>query len=159
MTSEISIHPDHRDRDAAKVIAFILKCRPGRKLKVVVSEVKATRSDAQNAALWAVAYPPLMEFMGYRGEEEREALHSFFCGEFWGWKEIDILGKRKLIPKRTTTCNEGGDREVIPKLLFCEFFAFIQQRGAENGVYIPDPDPEWFRQDEKAVELLEDKRT
>lgn len=111
--------------------------------KVMISEYHPQRSDEQNAALWAVAYPPLMAHMGLRGEKEREELHEYFCGEYFGWVQYEILGKRKQRPRRTTTRDENGKRDVIPKLEFAEFYNFIQARAAQHGVFVPDPDPEY----------------
>jgi hypothetical protein len=102
---------------------------------------KQTRKLNQNAALWAVAYPAVMEAMGLRGEKEREEIHEYFCGEFWGWKQYRILNKLKQKPVRTTTKNEDGKKDVISKSVMYDFYCFIQQRGAENGIFVPDPDP------------------
>ena len=96
---------------------------------------------ANNAALLAVAYPPVMEYMGMRGEKEREEIHQHFCGEYWGWKEYDILGKKKVSPVRTTTKNNDGEKDIISKSEMYDFYRFIQQRAAENGIFVPDPDP------------------
>ena len=109
--------------------------------KVTYEEVESTRKLNQNAALWAVAYPPIMESIGLRGEKEREEIHEYFCGEYWGWQHINILGKMKARPIRTTTTNEEGKREVISKSAMYDFYSFIQQRAAENGIFVPDPDP------------------
>jgi hypothetical protein len=113
-------------------------------LQIVVKLYVPPRSDPQNNALFGVAYPPLMDHMGLRGEAEKLELHEYFCGEFFGWVEYEILGKKKQRPKRTTTKNEDGKRDVIGKLLFAEFYDFVQHRAALHGVVVPDPDPQWF---------------
>ena len=109
--------------------------------KVTYEEVESTRKLNQNAALWAVAYPPIMESMGLRGEEGRNEIHEYFCGEYWDWVETQIFNKKKAKPRRTTTKNEEGKREVISKSAMYDFYSFIQQRAAENGIYVPDPNP------------------
>ena len=103
--------------------------------------VKQTRKLNQNAALWGVAYPPIMEAMGLQGEKDREELHEFFCGEYWGWKEYELMGVKKQRPRRTTTVNEFGEKDTIEKTEMYNLYSFIQQRGAEHGVFVPDPDP------------------
>lgn len=110
-------------------------------MEVEIRPRKKPRSQNQNAALWGVAYPPIMEAMGLRGEKEREEIHEYFCGEYFGWVEYQILDKRKARPKRTTTKGEDGKRDILSKMQMADFFAFVQQRAADNGIYVPDPDP------------------
>lgn len=119
--------------------------------KITVSEYRAERSDAQNHALWGVAYPPLMAHAGLSGEKEKEELHELMCGEYWGWNKKTILGRTKARPKRTTTKDEAGKRCVLSKMEFCDFYAFVQRKGAEYGCFVPDPDPEWFMTEQKAA--------
>ncbi len=102
---------------------------------------KTTKSEKQNSALWAVAYPPVMEEIGLRGEKERLYIHEYFCGEYFGWVKKIIMGKAKQVPKRTTTRNEDGKRELLDMRIMADFYNFIQQRAAEHGIYVPDPDP------------------
>lgn len=100
-----------------------------------------SRTNPQNNALFGVAYPPLMDHIGLRGDKEREELHELLCGDYFGWVRYEILGKVKQRPRRTTTRDEQGKRDVLPWDQFGDFYAFVQQRGAEAGVFIPDPDP------------------
>jgi hypothetical protein len=118
--------------------------------KITIAEYREDRSLEQNAALWAVAYPPLMEHMGLSGEKEKEELHEYFCGEYFGWIEYRIFNKKKMRPKRTTTTDEFGKKDILPKPEFCLFYSFIQRRAATHGVYIEDPDPN-FKQFEKVA--------
>lgn len=110
-------------------------------LEANLSKPKDSRSDQQNRALFGVLYPPLMEFMGLRGQSEKEYLHEFFCGDYFGWREIDIMGAKKKAPVRTTTTNADGKREVLSKPEFAGFMDFIYQRAAEAGCVLPDPIP------------------
>lgn len=140
----------------ANIIRFLqqlplIKNGKPKRWKLVISEYRAERSEAQNATLWGVTYPPLMEHMGLAGEREREELHEYFCGEYFGWKEYRILGKKKVRPTRTTTTDENGHRDVMPKVDFGLFLNFIQRRAAQHGVFIPDPDPFWFEEERKAA--------
>lgn len=117
--------------------------RPKRwELRIVPYSPK--RSEPQLRALFGVAYPPLMEHAGLSGEKEKNELHTMMCGEYWGWNEKVILGRKKLNPKRTTTTDEHGKRDVLSKMDFCDFYAFVQRKGAEFGAFVPDPDPLWF---------------
>jgi hypothetical protein len=103
------------------------------------------RSDKQRKALFGAAYKPIMEFMGLRGEDDKEELHRFFCGEFWGWAKDGPFSSRR--PARTTTKNERGERDEIDTKTALEFYAFIQQKAAEQGIYVPDPDPLYREQE------------
>src|SRR3546814_20650579 len=90
----------------------------------------------QNNALWGVAYKAIEEATG----NDPKDLHEYFCGEFWGWVESTVLGRRKVKPRRTTTRDENGRANKVKADEFARFYEFIQRRMAENGVYVPDPD-------------------
>lgn len=108
--------------------------------EVVIRRHRLKRSDEQNAALWAVAYKTLRDATG----NDPEDLHRYFCGEYFGWVEYEVMGARRKRPRRTTTTNEDGHRDLITTLDFADFYNFVQQRSAETvGVFIPDPDPNW----------------
>lgn len=142
MTAQIfTTHPKNRDMDIARIVSFLRAALPGKPLRVDIKEAKASRSQDQNAALWGVAYPPLMAHMGLRGAEECEELHATMCGLYFGWRETEICGHTVRKPKRTTTRDEQGKRDLIDKARMADFYAFVQQRGAEVGCYVPDPDP------------------
>lgn len=95
------------------------------------------RTDLQNSALWGVAYKAIREASG----NDPDDMHEYFCGEWFGWVEKEVFGAIKKKPRRTTTHNESGERNVMPVDDFCNFYAFIQQRMAEHGIFVPDPDP------------------
>lgn len=140
----ILIPKEGRELAAARVQRFVLDAYPGKPLEVIVRKRKRERSDPQNRTLFGVMYPVIMDFCGLSGEEEKQELHATFCGDYWGWTEYSIRGHRKRKPKRTTTTNEEGRRDVISTLDFMAFCAFIQRTMAPLGCFVPDPDPEWF---------------
>lgn len=133
--------PDNLER----ALSMLTQLPSGKRYQMTIEPYEPTRSEQQNRALWGVAYPPLMKHMGLRGERDKEDLHEYFCGEYFGWARYEILGKAKQRPIRTTTMDEDGKRRLLPKMEMCDFYAFVQQRAAENGVQIPDPDPEWWK--------------
>jgi len=109
---------------------------------ISVERTKRERSDPQNKALWGVAYKALREQTG----NDPEDLHTYFCGKYFGWQEYEVMGELRKRPIRTTTKNEQGKRDVIDRATLSDFYAFIQQHAAETiGAYVPDPDPEWWR--------------
>lgn len=139
MLAERAIPAEGREAVAEELRRFIVNCKPGKPLVVTVKEQRNSRSNQQNNALWGVAYPPLVQATG----NDAAILHEYFCGEFFGWVEREVFGRRKLTPRRTTTTDENGKRDVMAMPDFADFYDFVQRRGAENGVWIPDPDPAW----------------
>jgi hypothetical protein len=126
------IDPDKREKGAEDVRSFLMSMRPNRRVLVEICEYQKKRSDEQNRALWGVAYATLKDATG----NDPEDLHTYFCGEFTGWKVIDVMGQKKRVPNRTSS--------GMSTVEFAEFYAFIQQRSAETvGVFIPDPDPNY----------------
>jgi len=133
------------DRAAAieSLSRFLAMCLPGKELSIRVEEYRPARSTKQRSALFGCAYKALMDQMGLRGERDKEALHSMLCGEYFGWREVETLGSVRRVPVRTTTINADGKREEISVREALEFYQFIQQRAAEYGFDVPDPDPLW----------------
>lgn len=121
-----------QERDLTKLIAFLRALPKEKPWRVRIDELKGDRTDYQNNALFGVAYPPLCAHVGCRPDE----LHELMCEKFFGTKSI--FGK--TFPIRSTTTDENGKRDVIAYDRFSEFYAMVQQVGAECGVWIPDPD-------------------
>lgn len=131
-----------------RLFAFLsaLVLRQG--FQMVVTDIKKHRTSLQNRALFGVAYKTLQQATG----NDPDDLHAYFCGEFFGWHEYDVMCQRRKRPIRTTTTNEQGERDVISTAQLSELYAFIQQRSAETvGVFVPDPDPMWFHEKAKAA--------
>ena len=126
-----------RQRIADNLRDFVMTAMPGKELRVEVKEYKKPRTDAQLAALFGVAYPVLEEATGFTKDE----LHEAFCRRFFGTVSIEVMGCPIVRPIRTTTTDENGKRDVIPRAKFSEFYSMVQQVGAEIGVYVPEPDP------------------
>lgn len=112
---------------------------------VTVAPYVKKRSSKQRGSLFGVAYSAIMEATGLRGAADKDDLHEFMCGEYWGWTEPTALMKSR--PVRTTTTNAAGERDEISTLEALGMYAFIQQRAAENGIDVPDPDPMWSQRE------------
>lgn len=100
---------------------------------VTIEPAKGTRSLAQNAYLWGVCYTTILasgklELEGWRKED----LHEYFLGEHFGWETIEGFGRKRMRPlNRSSNLN---------KMDFVDYVAFIQQKMAEIGIVIPDPE-------------------
>lgn len=131
---------------ARNAIAAIEQLDTKKTFVVEIKRYQKPRSNVQNKALWGCAYRALREQTG----NEPDDLHMFFCGEFFGWVTVDVMGLAKKRPRRTTTHDEDGKRALMSTLWFYDFYEFIQQRSAENGFDVPDPDPFWREHKEAA---------
>lgn len=138
---EREIPPQDRDTAIASLAAQLRRYLPGVRLEVRVRRKKRERSDLQNRALWGCAYKALQQQTG----NDPDDLHIYFCGEFFGWKVVTVMGQARRVPVRTTTKDEDGHRDVIDKGLMADFYDALQRRAAMVGYDVPDPDPEWFR--------------
>lgn len=144
MTQRFILHKSDDGRAAVlqNVHTFLDRLPDSQSWCIEIKRYVRERSDLQNRALWKCAYQTLSDATGHDAED----LHTYFCGERWGWVESEVLGQKKRKPRRTTTTDEHGRRDVISTVELSEFYAFVQQRAAETvGIYIPDPDPMWFR--------------
>lgn len=122
--------PSDREKIAANLHAFVMKALPGKRLKVTVEEAKKRRSDDQNRYLWGCVYPTILksgQLEGWTAED----LHEFFLGEVFGWETVTGFGRKRMRPIRRSS--------GLSTTEFSDFVSRIQQRMAEVGVYVPDP--------------------
>lgn len=119
------------DREALcqRIYAFLMVTLPNRHVSVEVKEHRTKRSDAQNKYLWGVCYATLQKATG----QEANDWHEYMLGEWAGWEIVELFGQQKRRPVRRSSKLDTVD--------FMEFVMFIQQRAAQYGIYIPDPDP------------------
>lgn len=108
---------------------------------VEVKEHKPTRSTQQNRYLWGCVYSTILKagkLDGWTAEE----VHDYCLGEHFGWETVVGFGRKRIRPIRRSA--------RLNKQEFTDFVAFIQQRMAEHGIFIPDADPDWFLKDDAA---------
>jgi hypothetical protein len=134
-------------RSLVLLFEFIASLSADKRWQVTVAPVKRERSDQQNRALWGCAYEHLRRQTG----NDKQDQHDYFCGEYWGWDVSTVMGKKKQKPKRSTTYGFDGERDVITTLQLKDFYEFIQQRAAEQGFDVPDPDPNWWQKESDRV--------
>jgi hypothetical protein len=112
--------------------------------QVTIEPVIAERTLQQNKYLNGVAYKMIGEKTGY----ERNEIHEYFLGLFFGWTEKKVPRKPsnpkgvEAVPIRTTTKNEKGKRSLLSTEEFWQYVEFLQRFAAEKlYMVIPDPDP------------------
>ena len=116
----------HRQRAIAAVAAEAVP------FSVIVKK-GGTRSLQQNAYLWGVCYATILEqggetLAGWTATD----LHEYFLIEHFGHEVLEGFGRKRLKPLHRSS--------VLTKMEFVDFVAFIQQKAAEMGIVIPDPE-------------------
>jgi hypothetical protein len=142
MSSTFVLRKDDADRPQIlqNLIAFATSLPANKSWEIEIGPHVKERTTKQNKALFGLAYPILEKATGI----DKEDWHEYFCGRHFGVVELGMLdGSRKTKPRRTTTTNERGARDVIGTVEFAEFFDRVQREAAGGGHYIPDPSPLW----------------
>lgn len=103
--------------------------------QVTIGLFKNSRSIAQNAALFGMAYVLLSEHTGITKDD----LHEYYCMKHFGTVCRVVFGRKKWVPFRTTTTDEHGNKDVISTVEFNKFWEFVVGEAAKLGCYIPDP--------------------
>lgn len=134
---QLNANGPERSQVLENLHAFIDRLPAAKSWRVEIKEARKERSGDQNAALWGVAYPALSDATGYTPDE----LHDAFCRRFFGTVEREVMGQVMTRPRRTTTTNEAGERDVISAADFARFYDMVQMVGAEAGIDVPSPDP------------------
>ncbi len=98
---------------------------------IVTVKKGGTRSMSQNAYLWGLVYPTILEHGTLEGWT-KDDLHEYFLGEHFGWDVLEGFGKKRLKPLNRSSS--------LSKMEFVDYVAFIQQKAAEMGIVIPDPE-------------------
>jgi hypothetical protein len=97
---------------------------------VTVEEFRRPRTNQQNAFLWGVVYPCVIEAGNLEGWTPND-LHEYFLGECFGWETLEGMGRKKVKPvKRSSRLN---------KQEFSDYLEFISVKCADMGIVIPEP--------------------
>ena len=131
MSSTFVLHPDSSRAGVRVNLGRFLDSLAADKAWLI--EVKAyarRRSDQQNRYLWGVVYPAFLRVLpGWDAED----VHEYLLGEHFGWERLEGMGRTRLKPIKRSS--------KLTKAEFAEYTEFCQRKGAEHGVYVPDPDP------------------
>lgn len=106
-----------------------------KKLIFEVRPYKKPRSLGLNAYHWAAVITPLAAFCG----ESPERIHEVLCGEYFGWETKCLKGGFQIRkPRRTTTTNEEGKRDVLNWEQMTNFVYFCKAKAADIGCPLSD---------------------
>lgn len=129
--------PERRAERIQRIAAFLGKLDGAKPWELILRPFKRSRTGRQNNALWGVAYKQLSDFTGFTEVE----LHELFCKAHFGEVSYELMGISGTKPRRTTTTDENGERDVIGRDEMAKFYALIEQKAAEIGCYLESPDP------------------
>lgn len=93
---------------------------------------KRKRSLDFNSHYWVAVVTPMA---AHCGDSEKET-HRNFCGEYFGWIEKEFNGRIHRKPRRTTTEDENGKRDVLNWEQFSNFVEHAKMIAANMGVAI-----------------------
>ena len=118
-----------------KAVEVMYRNLPSKPFAVTVEVWKKPRTNQQNAYLWGVVYPAIMEGGGETlGGFTRDDVHEWLLGECFGWETLEGFGRKRMRPlKRSSALN---------KQEFSDYLTFIDTKCAEFGIVIPQPQGE-----------------
>lgn len=121
----------------AQAVLRMLQHTPSNKpVAVTVEEWKKPRTNQQNAFLWGVAYPAVLEGGGETlAGWTRDDLHEYFLGECFGWETLEGFGRKRMRPiMRSSRMN---------KQQFSDYLDWLSAKCADMGITIPIPEPNY----------------
>lgn len=128
------IFPKNTNKEAIvqAVAVLVRNIDTSRAWQVTVEEFKKPRTNQQNAYLWGVVYPAILEAGGemLRGWLADD-LHEYFLGEVYGWETLEGMGRKRLRPLKRTSRMTRSE--------FMEYLEQVSQRCANMGIVIPEP--------------------
>jgi hypothetical protein len=99
--------------------------------RVTIEEYRKKRSLDQNAYIHAVPLKMMSDATGYTVED----IKTYLCGEFSGWTESEVFGRKRLKPNLHTS--QMNTKQMA------EFIEFLVWYGADKmGLTIPYPSEE-----------------
>ena len=117
---------------ANAAIRMVQGLSPGKTWAIEVTEWKKPRTNQQNAFLWGVAYPAILEGGGEAlAGWTRDDLHEYFLGECFGWETLEGFGRKRMRPLKRSS--------ALTKQEFSEYLNFLEGRCMDMGITIPEP--------------------
>jgi hypothetical protein len=125
----------NRPRVLYNAVDFITALDQAKSWRVEVKQYRRPRTCAANAYHFGVVLPTIVRELGHTQDD----WHEMFCGEFFGWRHVEIGARQISRPIRTTTTDETGRRDVLDTSRFWTFVEFAIRQAGAAGVYIPGP--------------------
>jgi hypothetical protein len=117
---------------ANAAIRMVQGLSPDKTWAIEVTEWKKPRTNQQNAFLWGVAYPAILEGGGEAlAGWTRDDLHEYFLGECFGWETLEGFGRKRMRPLKRSS--------ALTKQEFSEYLNFLEGRCMDMGIVIPEP--------------------
>jgi len=117
---------------ANAAIRMVQGLSPDKTWAIEVTEWKKPRTNQQNAFLWGVAYPAILEGGGEAlAGWTRDDLHEYFLGECFGWEMLEGFGRKRMRPLKRSS--------ALTKQEFSEYLNFLEGRCMDMGISIPEP--------------------
>lgn len=137
MSAKFIIDPKHHGRAhvCSNAKLFIDGLDPSKAWAIEIKAHRNVRSCGANAYHWGVVLPALVRELGNSTDD----WHEYMCGEYFGWRQIDLCGRQISRPVRTTTAGQDGRRDVLDTRDFWLFVDFCIMRAGAAGVYVPQP--------------------
>ena len=117
---------------ANAAIRMVQGLSPDKTWAIEITEWRKPRTNQQNAFLWGVAYPAILEGGGEAlAGWTRDDLHDYFLGECFGWETIEGFGRKRMRPLKRSS--------ALTKQEFSEYLNFLEGRCMDMGITIPEP--------------------
>lgn len=117
---------------ANAAIRMVQGLSPDKTWTIEITEWKKPRTNQQNAFLWGVAYPAILEGGGEAlAGWTRDDLHEYFLGECFGWETLEGFGRKRTRPLKRSS--------ALTKQEFSEYLMFLENRCMDMGIVIPEP--------------------
>jgi hypothetical protein len=124
--------PNTPPEQIATAVLRMVERLPAGPLAVTVEPWKKPRTNQQNAYLWGVVYPAIIEGGGEALKGwNRDDIHEYFLGECFGWETLEGFGRKRMRPMRRSSALNTQE--------FGDYLLFIEARCVDMGIVIPEP--------------------
>ena len=120
------------DQIAYAVVRMAQHLPTDKPFAVTVEVWKKPRTNQQNAYLWGVAYPAILEGGGEALKGwSRDDIHEYMTGEFGGWQVLEGFGRKRMLPVMRSS--------TMTKQQFSDYLDWLSAKCADMGIVIPEP--------------------